>query len=70
MRFLPSDRVDSIYARVEVRAIEMDLGNLGRGFDLVRSELGSQLMVLDDRSLTLAEAGLQGGTLLRVRMDD
>lgn len=25
MRFLPSDRVDGIYARVEVRALEIDL---------------------------------------------
>ena len=42
-----------VYARVEVRYLEIDLSCHGKKFDLVRSELGTPLLLLDDKTKTL-----------------
>ena len=42
-----------VYARVEVHNLEIDLSCHGKKFDLVRSELGTPLLVLDDKTKTL-----------------
>jgi hypothetical protein len=62
--------VGTLYTHAEVRNLEIDLAYYKQVFVLVRAELGKPLVVLDNRSLTLEEAGVCSGTLLRVRLEE